>query len=302
MKNLIYVFTALILVSIVACTGTIDIQKEEEAIKAVMEEEKDAYFNQDFNTISASWVQKPSSVKIFMIESGPTEYVGWEKISAGDKEALSQVVPNFKNMTVTFSDYVFDINNNNAWVMCKATWDGLYNDQQMHFEQKRIQTFEKDGGKWKFTLIAIYAIPQVDLEAEKTAVGSVLIDIEKAFETNDPELLSNIFSDNPDNIFFGTDAAERWVGFGSFIEAQKQFFVSVEKGSDITFRDVVIDIDNSGNTAWLSCLMDWKGKAQGVAFANEGLRMTTVLEKQDGKWVVVQMHGSVPVSGQAIIY
>ena len=147
MKKLIYVFAALILVSIVACTATVDVQKEEAAIRAVMEAEKSAYFNQDFSTISSLWVQKPSSVKIFMIANEPREYVGWEQIAASDKEGLSQDVPNLKNMTATFSDYVFNINNNTAWVMCNTTWDGLYKDQQMHAEQKRIQAFEKVGGQ-----------------------------------------------------------------------------------------------------------------------------------------------------------
>lgn len=57
----------------------------------------------------------------------------------------------------------------------------------------------------------------------------------------------------------------------------------MEKGSEITFHDVILDINKSGDTAWVSCLMDWKGKSQGKAFAYEGLRMTIVLEKQDGK-------------------
>ena len=143
---------------------------------------------------------------------------------------------------------------------------------------------------------------KVDIEAEKTAVRVVINDMEKAFETNDPELLSMVISHSPDNIFFGTDAVERFVGYDNFIEAQKQFFASVEKGSEITFHDVVLDIDKSGDAAWVSGLMDWKGMSQGEAFAFEGLRMTIVFEKQDDKWVIVHMHGSVPVSGQAVKY
>lgn len=52
----------------------------------------------------------------------------------------------------------------------------------------------------------------------------------------------------------------------------------------------------------MSYLIDWKGKSQGEAFAFEGLRMTIVIEKQDGKLMIVHVHGSVPVSGQTVKY
>ena len=151
-------------------------------------------------------------------------------------------------------------------------------------------------------LIVSGCTPKVDIEAEKTAVRAVVDDLERAFETNDPELLAQLFSHSPDNIFFGTDADERFVGYDSFIKAQKQFFVSVEKGSEITFHDVVLDINKSGDAAWTSCLMDWKGTSQEESFAIDGLRMTIVLENQNGKWVIVHMHGSIPVSGQMVKY
>jgi uncharacterized protein (TIGR02246 family) len=143
---------------------------------------------------------------------------------------------------------------------------------------------------------------KVNIDAEKTAVNAVINDMEKVFETNDAELLSKIVSHNPDNIFLGTDAAECFVGYDNFMEAQKRFFISVEKGGEMTFRDVVTKIGKNGDVAWVSCLMDWKGKSQGQPFAYEGLRMTIVLEKQDGKWLIVHLHGSVPVSGQSVKY
>ena len=131
---------------------------------------------------------------------------------------------------------------------------------------------------------------------------AVVNDLEKAFETNDLELISNIFSHSPDSIFFGTDAAERFVGYDNFIGAMKRFFVSLEKGSEQTFYDVILDINKSGDAAWVSLLEDSKGKSQGEAFSFEGARLTIVLEKQDGKWIIVHLHSSVPVSGQAVKY
>ncbi len=125
--------------------------------------------------------------------------------------------------------------------------------------------------------------------------------INTAFESEDMEMLSKCFSHDPDMVIFGTDAAERWVGWDAFAQAQQQFFEAQEE-SDLSTRDMVIHIHQTGEVAWMSYLMDWKGQALGEPFDFTGIRMTGVMEKQDGNWVIVQWHGSIPVSGQAVEY
>ncbi len=159
MKKLIYLSWALILMSIIACTEKINIEKEEDAIKNVIEEEKNAFINQDSVRVSTLWVHKPSSLKIYMTEDGPIEFLGWDKIFEHDKENMSEFSSDNKNTSLIFSDYLFNIYNNNAWLTLKATWDGIYKGEKMHLEQKRILAFEKIEGKWKYTLMAIYNIP-----------------------------------------------------------------------------------------------------------------------------------------------
>ena len=144
--------------------------------------------------------------------------------------------------------------------------------------------------------------PKVDIQAEKAAVRAIVDSVVTACETNNPEILARVFSHDPENVFFGTDTAERWIGYESFIDAQKRGFVSIERGSQITLRDAVVGISKDRDAAWVSYLMDWKGKSQGQPFEFYGLRGTAVLEKQNGKWNIVHVHVSVPVSGQAIKY
>lgn len=144
--------------------------------------------------------------------------------------------------------------------------------------------------------------PKVDRIAEKAALRAVVDSLEIAFETNSTELLAALFSHDSDNVFFGTDSAERFVGYEQFIEAHKRVFASIDKGSQLTSREVVVDIDQAGDAAWISFLMDWKGNSDGQVFEFIGLRFTVVLEKGSGKWNIVHIHGSVPVSGQAVAY
>ena len=141
----------------------------------------------------------------------------------------------------------------------------------------------------------------VDLEGAKAAVNSVINLCYESFETENMDLLSKLIAHDPDIIVFGTDAAERWVGYEPLAESMKKQFESFEEAK-YTSRERVIKVNKSGEVAWWSELLDMRGKAQGQPFAMEGLRMTGVCEKRDGNWVVVQLHFSVPVSGQAVKY
>jgi ketosteroid isomerase-like protein len=141
----------------------------------------------------------------------------------------------------------------------------------------------------------------VDLEAAKVAVNSVLDQWMQMVDTENLELFSKLIAHDPDMVSFGTDSAERWVGYESFENAMKKQFESVEVSKG-TSRERVIVVHKSGEVAWLSCLWDWTGKAQGESFALAGMRVTGVLEKRNGNWVFVQVHASVPVSGQAVKY
>jgi ketosteroid isomerase-like protein len=151
-------------------------------------------------------------------------------------------------------------------------------------------------------LAFIGCAPKADVQADKAAVLAIIDSLKTASETNNSDIFARIFSHSPDNVFFGTDSAEHFVGYESFIDATKRSFASVEPGSQMTLRDVVVGISSDGGAAWVSYLCDWKGRAQGQPFAFSGLRCTAVLEKQNSKWSIVQLHVSVPVSGQAVKY
>ena len=141
----------------------------------------------------------------------------------------------------------------------------------------------------------------VDLEAAKVVVNSVLDQWIQVIDTENLELFSKLMAHDPDMVSFGTDAVERWVGYESLENSMKKQFESVEESKG-TSRERAIVVHKSGEVAWWSELWDWTGKAQGESFVLEGMRLTGVLEKRNGDWVIVQVHASVPVSGQAVKY
>jgi ketosteroid isomerase-like protein len=143
--------------------------------------------------------------------------------------------------------------------------------------------------------------PVVDVEAEKATVKALIDDFGRFWETEDMELFSKVFAHDDDMIVFGTDAAERWVGWEQFNESVQKQFESMENTQNTT-RELDIKVHNSGEVAWVSFLMDVKGEAMGEPFSLEGGRFTGVKEKRNGNWVIVQLHVSVPVAGQVIKY
>jgi ketosteroid isomerase-like protein len=63
-------------------------------------------------------------------------------------------------------------------------------------------------------------------------------------------------------------------------------------------RDLRVHLSRSGDVAWYSATLDDLGEWDGKPTGARDIRWTGVLEKRDGRWVVVQMHGSVAADEQ----
>jgi hypothetical protein len=141
----------------------------------------------------------------------------------------------------------------------------------------------------------------VDFEKEKTSALDSFNQFIIALQDENAAILDDLLCDDPDMIFFGTDAQERWIGKDEFIAAQQAFF-DATSDSKLEIYKSTIKLNKTGDVAWTSCMVNWDIISGDQSMRLEGLRMTCVLENRDGTWVVVQGHGSVPVSGQMIEY
>jgi len=142
---------------------------------------------------------------------------------------------------------------------------------------------------------------QFDMEAERTAVMKVLDNFVKAHEDRNLDLLMTCFSDKPDIVILGTDEDELWVDKLSMAESQKkayQTFNSVK----LSVRDKILKMCKSGGQAWFYMKVNWYVESEGKQFTFGGIRTTGVLEKDNDKWQIVQIHTSMPVKGQAVRY
>lgn len=142
---------------------------------------------------------------------------------------------------------------------------------------------------------------QVDLESERAEVLKVLDNFNRAHENRDLELLLTCFSDKPDIIILGTDENELWVDKNSMGESQKRAYETFSTVK-LSVRDKILKMCRSGAQAWFYMKVNWYVESEGKQFTFSGIRTTGVLEKENDLWQIVQLHTSMPVTGQAVRY
>jgi len=153
------------------------------------------------------------------------------------------------------------------------------------------------------TFLGMSACAQkVDLDAEKAKVKSVIDQLLiQVWETEDIELLSKITAHDPDMVTFGTDSAEHFVGWEPLRNPFEKQFAAYEN-TKVSVSNHAIKVHDSGNVAWFSAIWNMSLVAGGQPASLKDCRVTGVLEKRNGNWVIVQSHYSIPVSGQATPY
>jgi len=134
---------------------------------------------------------------------------------------------------------------------------------------------------------------EVDVKMETNAIKLVLEKYAIANENQDMVMIEEIWCPSEQIVSFGTVSTEKMVGWSEIKRAvEKQF----GRFSDtfISYRDQIIQVNETGNTAWFSEIINYNFIMDGEAHSYEGLRYSGVLVKKEGKWLLVQTHMSVP--------
>lgn len=152
----------------------------------------------------------------------------------------------------------------------------------------------------KSFLCTFVVVPLVSLAQVK---NPEIQNIEKAIHASigwakekDFKLLYSVIAN--DSNYVEVDPGKRVVrGFDDFRKAEKFWGSPDFKAIRYEIRDLKIGISRSGDVAWYYCVLDdvneWKGQPANWM----DTRWTGVLEKRDGKWVIVQMHFSFAKEG-----
>lgn len=139
------------------------------------------------------------------------------------------------------------------------------------------------------------------MQDEKAEVEAAIERFFQAMDAQDMETMSALIAHDAEMVHFGTDAAERWMGWAALKEATEEQFEALESYST-SVRDQVIKVGPSGRVAWFSQVIDARVETEHGTYRMDDARLTGVFEKRDERWVFVQSHLSIPVSGQAVAY
>jgi ketosteroid isomerase-like protein len=132
-----------------------------------------------------------------------------------------------------------------------------------------------------------------DREAEKAVVAKVVHDSICWALTKDRALQESTMAHDEDLFVLWTDSKSRVSGWKEYVKLFDTWMDPRFKATVTDIRDLRIHISRSGDVAWYSAMLDDLGEWDGKATGSRDIRWTGVLEKRRGKWVVVQMHGSV---------
>jgi len=132
--------------------------------------------------------------------------------------------------------------------------------------------------------------PAVDVEAEKANIRTVLDQYAEAWKSSNIDHFSKIFSHDVDMVIF--DSQKRYVGWEAWQE-RLQNSIELIEDVNVTFREYSIKVHPSGTIAWLSAFEDATWTLEGQPDEVTGMRITWVLEKIEGKWIIVEGHWSV---------
>lgn len=155
--------------------------------------------------------------------------------------------------------------------------------------------------KKKFAIVfiiitALYATncsaQTIDINAEKAKVKLVVDEFYKTFETKDIKLLSGIVAHDSDMVNYGINANLIFVGWNALRDSLTKMLAVMEK-TKMNIKNQVINVEPAGNVAWFSEMCDMDFEYAGHPMQINGQRYTGVLEKRNGKWVIVQFHNSV---------
>jgi ketosteroid isomerase-like protein len=123
---------------------------------------------------------------------------------------------------------------------------------------------------------------------KKTIEQSIGWAIEKDFDR-----MFRLWADDMYHFWLFSDSTV--VGLENFKKYAERWRDPDFRGTRFEFRDLRIVFSRSGDVAWYSCNLDDCGSYKGRETCLKDVFQAGVLEKRDGRWVHVLMHGSYPI-------
>jgi hypothetical protein len=152
MKKYVLTIFALVLLAGTSCQKKVDIEKEKEAILALITEETNAYHDKDFERFAECYVQNEINIRILGGEGEKISYtVGWEEVGASFKELFENNPDPTPNNEVK-KNIKIKVYNDCAWVVFEE--EDFTDEGESNGKGIGTNFLEKVEGKWKIAYLS----------------------------------------------------------------------------------------------------------------------------------------------------
>ncbi len=138
-----------------------------------------------------------------------------------------------------------------------------------------------------------------NVETEKAAVAKVIHDAICWALNKDRALQESTMAHDEDLAVLWTSSDSAVFGWNQYVKLFDVWMDPRFKATVTEVRDLSVHLSHSGDVAWYSATLDDLGEWDGKPVGARDIRWTGVLEKRGGRWVIVQMHGSVATDKMA---
>jgi len=127
---------------------------------------------------------------------------------------------------------------------------------------------------------------------DKAVIKKIIHDSFAWALTKDRALFESIFARDDDFFTFFPSGRDTVVGWKQFEKSLDNWMDPRNKAKRFDIRNLRLVMAKTGNAAWFSAVVDDEGEWDGKPWGAKDIRWTGVLEKRNGKWVIVQQHMS----------
>lgn len=140
-----------------SCQPKVNVEKETEAILAVLQEEAEGLKTMDKDRVYATHMQDSQETRMELGVYGYNIYEGWDDIES----LLGDYMEGGEHMTHDNSkeNVIIKISGNSAWLTCDNVWSWTTEDGEDGFSNIQITFLEKVKGEWKISFSAYYNKP-----------------------------------------------------------------------------------------------------------------------------------------------
>ncbi len=156
MRNPVIYLVLLAALGLVACEQKVDVAAEEEAIKTAIQNETNAFVDNDYERLAAAWVHEPYVAHASM---GGGK-VGWDSLSVAFKNAIENAIelknkePDKYRVEFTQSNFDIHLDGNAAYVLYDEHREGIWEGEEFSNDIKVVKYLVKKDGEWK--LVAVF--------------------------------------------------------------------------------------------------------------------------------------------------